>query len=334
MKFYIFGYAEYMKNAIEDILVREDVCYFDLFEGKNLFEKSMHRVFVSRHIRLFSKLIMPFWANRYLNGQTIMQGELPVFIMYEINPLSNKVQWIKKMKKSYPELKIVYIFTNIITGHNMWRLDQIQKHPELYDIIITFNRTDAEKYGMLHIEGIFSPKIPSKEAFDKAEESDIYFCGLDKGRLNDLISVYTRLSQEGINCNFHVIYAKPENRLYKDRIHYHDTLIDNQEMLAGVLKSKCVLELMVDRTQPGSSLRMCEAVAYRRKLLTNNSFAAEKPFFNADQMQIFNVPEEINVDFIREAGDKSKYVDPSRLSPHRLLKMVEETIQNAYSKTD
>ena len=322
VRYSIFGYSDYIKNSLGDVINRSDVDYFDSLYFQNPLKQAVHRVFISRHVRIFSKLIMPLWKNTYWSSKRLKEGEVPVLIMYEINPLSNKQQWIRQIRKDNPQLKIVYIFTNIIDEHRMWRIEQIQRHRELYDLVLTFNKADAEKYNMDYYEGVFSPKVIEQQLIDNAESSDVYFCGVEKGRLSQLISIYDYLSEKGLKCKFDVINVEHSKQIAREGVSYHDSLIRNDMLLANVIKSRCILEVMVDRTQPGSSLRMCESIAYEKKLLTNNLYACEKPFYNSRQMYIFDTVEDIDVNFIFREVKKEDFLDKNSLSPVKLLEYI------------
>ncbi len=322
-KYYIFGYSDYIKNSLNDILLMPNVRYYDVYRSGNRIHNIIQRIFVSRYASFLSYFLMPFCKNLYWKGEPPDLDEPSVLILYEINPLSNKQAWISQMKKKYPKLRVVYIFTNIIDEHRMWRIKQINKRRELYDLVLTFNKADADKYGMGYYEGVFSPKSIDLRLIEQAEASDVYFCGLDKGRLPQIISIYDYLSANGVKCKFDIIYTKESDRLQREGVRYHDDLLKNDVMLANVIKSKCILEVMVDRSQPGSSLRMCESIAYSKKLLTNNPFAQDKPFFIPKQMRYFDVPEDIDIEFICDDLDEGDYADKRLLSPVRLLDYIE-----------
>ena len=323
-QYYIFGYSDYIKNSLSDVLNLPNVEYYDLYNTTNCIKQLVHRVFVSRHVHLLSKIMMPFCKKMYLRGRNISINSSTILIMYEINPLSNKQQWIRQMRKDYPGIKIVYIFTNIIDEHRLWRIEQINKNRDLYDLVLTFNKSDAEKYNMDYYEGVFSALKISEDLVEKAEECDVYFCGLEKGRLPMLISLYETLTSQNIKCIFDIIYAKESERQYYEGVRYHDQLLNNEQMLANVMKSKCILEVMVDTTQPGSSLRMCESIAFKKKLLTNNPYAKEKTFFNPKQMYYFSTPENIDASFIFNRLEENEYLDSDLLSPIKLLDYIEQ----------
>lgn len=325
-KYYIFGYSDYIKNSLKDILELSNVVYFDIFKTNNIIKKLIHRIFISRYTYLFSKILMPLCKNMYWQNKFPTTEEIPILILYEINPLSNKQQWINQIKKEYPKVKIVYIFTNIIDKHRKWRLEQINKQRKLYDLILTFNKKDAEKYKMDYYEGVFSPINIDKTLINNAKESDVYFCGVEKGRLPFLISIYEYLNSRGVKCHFDIIFAKESEKKYYEGINYHNCLINNKKMLANVIKSKCILEVMVDTTQPGSSLRMCESVAFKKKLITNNPFVKEKNFFNPKQMQYFKNPTDINIEFIYKNLKQEEFLRYDLLSPVKLLDYIEQKI--------
>ncbi len=329
-KYYIFGYSDYIKNSISDILSLPNVIYFDAFKSENIITQLVHRVFISRYSHLLSRILMPLWKDKYWRGTNIDEDKNSVVILYEINPLSNKQEWIEQMRKSYPKMKFVYIFTNIIDENNTWRLNRILNKRHLYDLVLTFNRSDAEKYGLDYYEGVFSKKEIDTNLLGKAVKSDVYFCGLDKGRMKLLCELYEHLVKQGVNCVFDIIYPQSDVILGKDvnssGIKLHSELLKNDEMLANVINSKCILEVLVDRTQPGSSLRMCEAIVYRKKLLTDNPFVTEKHFYNDKQMLYFEKPDDIDVDFIYKTIEDADYLPEDMLSPTKLLEYIEKRV--------
>ncbi len=332
-QYYIFGYSDYIKNSLLDILKLPNVHYYETYHPDGVIKRVLNRVFVSRYSRILSSMLMPVCKNLYWQGNRPCKEEMQIFILYEINPLSNKQQWIREVKKDYPNSKIVYIFTNIIDEHRKWRIEQINRHRELYDLILTFNEKDAEQYNMDYYEGVFSSVQVSRRLIDDAEMSDVYFCGLDKGRLPFLLDIYKYLTSNGVKCIFDIIFADESRKEEHEGIQYHEDLINNQAMLARVIKSKCILEAMVDTTQPGSSLRMCEAVAFKKKLLTNNPFAKDKPFFSSKQMQYYSDATDIDISFIYKELGESDFLDDHMLSPMKLLDYMErKLVKNEFDR--
>lgn len=325
-KYYIFGYSDYIKNSLDDIISESNVKYFDLFKPTSKVKWIIHRLFVSRYTHCFSRILMPIWGKTYWEGNEPEKDSDAVLLLYEINPISNKQDWIMHVKKTHPSIKVVYIFTNIIDANNEWRLHRILNRRELYDIVMTFNKSDAEKYNLTHYEGVFSPKKIDQSLVDSAKPYDVYFCGLDKGRLKLLNEIYMCLTSKGITCRFDVIYPQIDVNPDAKGIVTHTSLVDNDTMLANVLKCKCILEVMVDRTQPGSSLRMCESIAYGKKLLTNNPFAKEKSFYNKKQMFYFDSPDDIDIDFIRSSIEEADYAEKDSLSPRNLLAFIDSQV--------
>lgn len=80
----------------------------------------------------------------------------------------------------------------------------------------------------------------------------------------------------------------------------------------------------MDTSQSGSSLRAAEAIAYKKKLLTNNTFIKEKEYFNDKQFSYFSTLDDIDVEFIKEALGKSQYVNPMIVSPERFLDFLKQ----------
>lgn len=103
---------------------------------------------------------------------------------------------------------------------------------------------------------------------------------------------------------------------------YHNTLISVEEMLCRASKAKTVLEIMADPDNKGSSLRPYEAYALKMKLLSDNRFIKNKPWFNPKQISVFEDCEQIDIDFIRTPLKPEDAQDIGILSPVRFLEFI------------
>ena len=109
--------------------------------------------------------------------------------------------------------------------------------------------------------------------------------------------------KNGINADFNINLtgkAKYENHLYKDRIHYFsDEWIPYEKVLAGVLNSNVVLEIL-QSGQNGPSLRYYEAICYNKKLITTNRRAMDLPYYNPQYIKSISGPEDIDIEWIKK----------------------------------
>ena len=71
------------------------------------------------------------------------------------------------------------------------------------------------------------------------------------------------------------------------------------EIIKQDMQSNCILEII----QPGQSsytLRFQEAICLGKKLLTNNKEVKNEKYYDPKYIQVFERPEEINWDFVKE----------------------------------
>ena len=92
-----------------------------------------------------------------------------------------------------------------------------------------------------------------------------FFCGLDKGRRAIIEQLRNRLESCGIKCDFNIVDSKHK--------------LPYEVIVSKIVQTKCILEILMDTSQSGSSLRAAEAIAYKKKLLTNNAFIKSKGIF-------------------------------------------------------
>lgn len=93
-------------------------------------------------------------------------------------------------------------------------------------------------------------------------------------------------------------------------------------MISEVLKCNCILDAL-SPGQTGVSTRYYEAVCYNKKLLTNNKDVLNFPFYNPQYMKIYQNPEDIDWNWVKERVPIDYHYD-KRFSPLRLLEWVEQ----------
>ena len=253
--------------------------------------------------------MVPEFIYRYLYPlQTIHGYEQVYFIIYEQNVCSTHLPFLEYLKKKYPHSKLFYMFTNTLSSRvNEKQLRFVENNREKFDMIITFNEIDAVEHNFQFYNQVCSVfNVSIKEE----NEADIFFCGLDKGRRAIIEQLRNRLESCGIKCDFNIVDSKHK--------------LPYEVIVSKIVQTKCILEILMDTSQSGSSLRAAEAIAYKKKLLTNNAFIKAKEYFNDKQFSYFSTLEDIDVDFIKEALDKSQCVDSMIVSPKRFLDFLKQ----------
>ncbi len=187
--------------------------------------------------------------------------------------------------------------------------------------IYTFDPEDSAKYNMQYLGFCYYSKQTIETEHQLSEHNDVYFVGgLKGGRDNEILSVYEYLTNHGIKCDFNLmVYGKkvPEG---KDGLKYFGKAWHPyKEILRGVSRSDCIVEIL-QHGQSGPSLRYYEAVCYNKRLLTNNTHIVDFPYYNPEYMQVFQVPEDIDVEWLNASSTISvDYHYKGDFSPNRLI---------------
>lgn len=225
----------------------------------------------------------------------------------------------------------VLCLINSINAHStsMYEIKSIIQRIRWADIY-SFDPQDRMRYGFKNIEGAYYSKkklgdikILYPEKFEKT--MDVYFTGGLKGNREKLIiDTFDVLKRSEVKCDFNILIAGNErlrNHKFTDSIRYYSgKWIPYEEVIAGVLNSRVIVEILQDG-QSGPSLRYYEAVCYNKKLLTTNEYIKNFPYYNPNYMKIFHSPEEIDIGWIKD-DCKVEYNYNGDFSPKKLLEVV------------
>jgi len=110
-----------------------------------------------------------------------------------------------------------------------------------------------------------------------------------------------------------------EKQLTGTGIHYNCWL-NYKQVLQRVADTKCVLEILQGE-QHGFTIRTCEAVTYKKRLITNNQFLKKQPFYDPRFMCVIKKASDIPVDFISDAAEA--VVTGADFSTERFIKFLE-----------
>lgn len=247
---------------------------------------------------------LPFkekWYKFCFDESQVLPQTKIYFIFYESFHMSYSKKYLQYLKEKYKNSKFVFYFSNPVNEYNLKRLLSVKKY---YDKIITFNKKDAIVNDFLYCnyDAFLFPNFLSKGI-----KSDVFFVGANKGRIDFIHSIYKRLTQAGLVCDFVVVDVPKEKQKYKSKIKYNKR-ITYEEVLQRVSNSRCVLEIL----QNGycySSIRTIEAFQYYKKILTTNIEVDKQWFYKPEIIQAFKKPEDIDIDFIRSAVAQSIFED-------------------------
>ena len=243
----------------------------------------------------------------------------------EAIPLSK----LKQLEKN----KNVKMILLCINSYKSGTIQQIQKeiHAINWDKIYTFDDADAKEFGFENVGYCYYSKhsIDSLQKHIPNHYNDAYFIGIIKEtRKAEILDVYEKLRMNGVCSEFHLMVPMGERFQefpYKNEIDYFTNdrgLIPYDEILGSVIQSNTIIEIL-QNYQTGPSLRYYEAVCYNKKLLTNNPYTKNFPFYDERYMKIFSSPEEIDCEWVKRK-DLVDYHYNNEFSPEYFLTKLTE----------
>jgi hypothetical protein len=181
---------------------------------------------------------------------------------------------------------------------------------------------DAERYGWIFCNHIYSTQqFRGPAGFD----SDVFFVGRAKNRLESILRVYERLTGLGLRCEFHILDVDEGDMRYTGDIKYN-TWMPYRETLRRMLRSRCLLEIL-QAPGDGPTLRMVEAVVYNKKIITNDAAAPTNTYYDGRFMRVFSAPEEVDAGFIRD-DIRPDYGYRGEYSADLFLKRIQEDLED------
>ena len=276
----------------------------DVLLSRNITSKFILKLFrIHMSKKLNSIFDLPFksiWDMVMFDHDGISCDKNIYFIFTEGFKFAYSRNYLLHLKRKYKRCKLIFLFRNpVVNVHLVYLTNFGNNMKDCYDAGITFNRSDAEKLGLLFTD--YWPCFLSEKKVEPEKQSDVFFVAQAKDRLSKILSVYEKLKGEGLKCDFWVSGVPENEQKYADDIHYVSKstmyFLTYDEVLQHVMNTKCVLEIL-PFNQNYSSLRVNESLWYRKKLLTTNLEAPAEWFYNPEIVQVFSKAEDIDTDFI------------------------------------
>lgn len=332
------GITDYYKQIFSDLSHRDDVVIV------NSTHELLGNLYIPWRIqtgRDFNKYVrIPFkniWNKTYLKKTNLFKDKTkPIcFVLSSIwTNFALEQGFIETIRKEYPSAKVVWLIADIISKqkplypkeYNKNIFPDMDEAKKIFDLIISYDHGDCKKYGLVYHALPFSS---FSEPDDQLPNSDVFFLGRAKDRLNDIITIFEYLRSKNLKLDFYITGVSEDEKIYADEIHYN-TSMSYQDNLRRVLNTKCILEVM-QKGASGYTLRANEAVCLGRKLLTNNQMIEKLPFFDEKYISTFSIEEgnlNVDEDFIDHISDVIcvDFQKKSMFSPIKFLKFIEERL--------
>ena len=226
------------------------------------------------------------------------------------------------IKRQYSDAKVVLLLRDVVevttsplSGNGFEYIERT------FDRIYSINEFDVQQYGFHPINVMCSQyPVPENPAI---EPSDVVFVGKVKDRAETINRLYQRFTEAGLKCDFTVMADSSQKNILPG-IHTSDSLMSYEEMLQRTVKAKCILEVTQKNISSVSS-RYLEALCYNKKLISDVKKISGLKFYNPHFMQLFDRPEDIDIDFIKRDEAVDYHYD-GYYSPLKLLESIDEDL--------
>lgn len=288
-----------------------------------LFLRKLYDVHYDRRINRRIKL--PFksvWTPFYRLHKYPFDPEQTYCVVFMNGSLREhfEVSYLLRLKRKHPNVKLAVLIFDHSSYPGAKRA--IEMLP-IFDYKFSFDQEDCKKFGMEHFYNCFSK--PKEITQDPEKKSSAFFIGGAPGRLELLQNVFSKISAAVENCKFYIAGVQQQDCKPIPQVVYNQTMSFREEMEMQY-NTQCIVEIL-RQAQKGVTLRTCEAVAFNKKLLTNNAELTKMPFYDPRYMKIFTGPDDIDLDFITSCQDV-KYEDDQFFSPVRIIERLEQLSEN------
>lgn len=247
--------------------------------------------------RLWIALGIPFqsiWFSKEWQKEIL---KIDTIILYNMSILLPALP--RYLNKLNPNAKVVVYYWNSVKCSI--KPSRIKGKCEIW----SFDPEDCKKYDMK-----FNHQYYFKSLIHRQENqvvNDIYFCGRDAGRGELLMDLYHVFSNLGLSVCYQIV--KPLYNSIPEEL--KSPYRSYQEIQKFVSQSRCLLEILKEG-QTGATLRLMEALFFKKKIITTNIAVKDEPFYSP--RNIFIIGERPNselADFVKTPYDDSvdKYID-------------------------
>lgn len=312
--------ADYHKVSYSELNGRDDAVYlWKPLITDNFFVNSVYRIHTSPHINKYVKVPFQKLWNGLICNVKFSESKPICYLIFAGRKKEIDNGLIEYLRKKDPTCKIVIFYQDMVKRSKLPDVDRLKGNS---DLILSFDQSDVEEYGLIYYPLVYSEVDIPEDA--NIAQSDVYFVGKAKDRLDRIIAAYEKFRNADMKCDFHIIGVDEKDRKYADEIVYQEQM-PYMENLQRIHSCKCMLEVM-QQGGHGYTLRYCEAIMYDKAIITDNPEVKNAPFFNASLIQHFENPENIEVAFVNNIPEHPDYHFKKNLSPVRLLEFIDSRL--------
>lgn len=277
--------------------------------SRNKYIRFFHHIHFSFTInKIFNIPFQNIWFNQYSLSHVELDKEKKYCIIFtDIAACRTDVRYLEKLHLR-KNIVMIMVMANVVSS----KKKLLMKRFKLFDHIFSWDKADAKKYRMIYHPPYYSSiQMPEKNEL----QSDCFFIGNSKGRLNILHQIYKGVTAAGGKAEFYIAGVKKKHQIEKG-IHYNKTM-PYQEVLAHDMASNCIVEVIAEN-QVGQTLRAEEAIIGNKKLLTNNIYMKDSPYYKSGHIRIFSDLCDKDIEFIMKK-EEVEYNYKDDYSPIHLI---------------
>ena len=309
---YIYpGYDHVFQYLLKDLEYEKNCKVVNyLFNNKKV-EKLWK--YLSKHPTIVEKaggLFATITASSLILPKKFEENNVLIFSNIALQYIPN---WKLKQIESSDAKLVLYFLDDLSNRNSRVALKKTKKIS--FDAICTFDKANAETYGFHYVNSMYSV-LKNKEICVKY---DACFIGSDKGRFPIIEGIYKKMVEHNASF-FCSVYQTDESHKQNYKNMLINESIDYKDVVTIVQESNCIIDIVLGE-QSGLSLRAYEAVAYNKKILTNNRSIFKFPLYDERYMRYFEKIEDIDWQFVLRS-ESVDYGYNGEYSPVVFLKKV------------
>ena len=287
---------------------RSEYDNISFFNTKNLIGKnSILYPLMNLHFsdKLNRRINAPFkgiWNKTIVDYLGIDEKDDIYLIIYDWHRLGRNESFLNYIMKNFKNVRLVYVFTNIVEYSGAKTHNFVHKLDEYYNAIMAFDLEDAKKYSFSYSPLVYSKKLNK----NIKETSDVFYLGKAKDRYNMLIEVFEKLKKFDLKCDFTIADVNDTEKFYEEEIKYIDyhNYIPYKEAVKRLSSSKYLLDI-IQGDSTGLTIKTCEAIYHNKKLITTNKHIKDYLFYenNKENILIIESAEDLTESFFKDNND-------------------------------
>ena len=248
------------------------------YEYSSIFEHISN--FLSKLI--FNKNIKKIKRQEFIIDELSKIGKQDAILT--IRPDLINIETHKKIK-SFTDKYIAYIYDSC----KRFPIDHLLNG--IFDRIYSFDLEDVSSFGFEHITNfIYLDKQDIKSDY----KYEVFIVLTPDKRIDQLNKIAEQLKAFNISFKFIAVSNKKPDNLHPS-IEYRKHEIKTKELKTYLDDSRIILDLLRENHN-GISFRVFEALAYQKKIITNNASIKKYAFYNHNNIMVID-PKDIKIDF-------------------------------------